>query len=522
MEQEKKLTKHAGHIAGGTAISRVLGYLRDMLVAHTFGAGLSADAFYAAYRIPNLFRRLLGEGALSASFIPVLSEYLHTKTKEETQDLLNALYSILLIILVVITALGIVFAPYLVNVIAYGFTSNSEKMALTVTLTQLMFPFLLFICMAALGLGILNTLSAFFMPAVAPATLSVAEIVFLLAIAPLLSPDNQIKGLAISVIIGGLAQYLIQLPAIYKLGWKLKWKPNFSHPGVRKIAWLMLPATIGLSVDQINAFVDTVCASFLHEGSITALYYSNRIMQLPLAIFGIALASVALPSMAKAVSRNDPDDFKATLNFAMRFNMFMLVPAATGLMVLGIPMIHVLFERGEFNHQATLLTNSALFWYTLGLPAYATVKVLASAFYAYQQTKTPVKVAAAAILINVVIIGALFFTGHRSVGVLALASSLASWFNVFVLGYLLRKKVGPLGISKTLMSVAKTCAASAVMGLVSYWIAFIWLPHKPMIGLFTSLLVGIAVYFAIAYVFKFDESKPLFSLILDEKPTGVE
>lgn len=233
MSQEKQLTKHAGRVAMGTMVSRILGYIRDMLVAHLFGAGLAADAFYAAYRIPNLLRRLLGEGSLSASFIPVLSEYLNTKTKEETQELINVVFTILSLVLTALMVLGIIFAPQIVHIIAYGFTSNPEKLELTINLTRLMFPFLLFICLAALLLGIANTLSRFFIAAVAPASLSIAEIGFIMGIAPLLAPDNQVKGLAISVIVGGLGQFMIQWPQIRNMGWKLRFKFNFNHRGLK-------------------------------------------------------------------------------------------------------------------------------------------------------------------------------------------------------------------------------------------------------------------------------------------------
>src|SRR3989339_1560142 len=480
MKTQKKLTHHAGKVAAGTMVSRILGYLRDMLVAHTFGAGFAADAFYAAYRIPNLFRRLLGEGALSASFIPVLSDYLHNKSREETQKFINSLFTVLTLILLALTALGIIFAPQLVNIIAYGFTSDPDKLALTIDLTRLMFPFLFFICLAALVLGVLNTLSSFFVPAVAPASLSVAEIGFILALAPLLSPDNQIKGLAISVIIGGLGQLVIQLPKMAKLGWKFGWNPDFSHPGLKRVGTLMIPSMIGLSVDQINSFVDTVCASFLIQGSITALYYSNRVMQLPLAIFGLALASAALPAMSKCVAEKNIDGLKETLNFSIRINTFVLVPAAAGLIAIGLPITQVLFERGNFSHHATLLTYSALIFYSLGLPAYATVKVLASSFYAFQETGTPVKVAAVAMVVNAVLnIVLMRFMG---VAGLALATAAASWVNAGILGYLLKKKIGPLGIRRIITTAVKTTLASAMMGACTYFIAFHYMARWPAAG----------------------------------------
>ena len=501
-------------------MSRVLGYFRDMLVAHAFGAGLAADAFYAAYRIPNLLRRLFGEGALSASFIPIMSEYLHCRTKEETQKLINSLFTALIIILSVLSVLGILFAPWLVKLIAYGFTSDPEKLALTINLTKLMFPFLLFICLAALALGILNTLGSFFIPAIAPASLSVSEILYVVAIAPLLSDTSRITGLALSVIIGGALQFIVQWPQIKKLGWKLQFSVDFKNPGLKRIAKLMAPATLGISVDQINAFVDTICASFLLQGSITALYYSNRIVQMPYAVFGLALSSVAFPAMSKAAAENNVPAMKETLNFSMRFIIFILVPAATALMILGYPIIKVLFERGSFTGQATLLTASALIFYSLGLPAFAFAKLLASAFYSFKNTKTPVKIAVISMVINIAL--NIILMGPMGVGGLALATAVSSWFNAAALAYLLRKKIGLLGISKIIATTLKTAAASAVMGALCWALAYRVFVSMPFTGLFVSIAAGVTAYFLLAILFRIEERKPLLNIILREKPAELD
>ncbi|MDR0485883.1 MAG: murein biosynthesis integral membrane protein MurJ, partial [Elusimicrobiota bacterium] len=370
--ENKTLARYAGKTAFGTALSRILGYIRDMLIAQFFGAGIFADAFYAAFRIPNLFRRMLGEGSFSAAFIPVFSQYLQTEKKKQTQEVLNAVFTALLLILAAITILGMFFAPQLAKIIAWGFTSNPEKMDLTIELTRLMFPFVFFICLAAFLLAVLNTLYSFFIPALAPASLSFAEIFYVLLFTPLIVfPQNQIKGLAFAVIAGGLLHFLIQYPVLKKLGWGLHFHINFKHPAIKKIVFLMIPSVIGLSVDQINAFVDNICASFLANGSIAAMYYSNRVMQLPLAIFGLALASVSLPAMSKAAAVNDIKNIKESLNYSLRFSIFTLLPAAFGLMIIGFPIIRVLFERGSFDLNASIMTNSALFYYSLGIPAYS-------------------------------------------------------------------------------------------------------------------------------------------------------
>ena len=241
MIEKSKIVKYAGSVSVGTTISRIFGYIRDMLVAYLFGAGMFADAFYAAFRIPNLLRRMLGEGSFSAAFIPVFSEYLHTKPKEETQKLINVVFTLLSLTLIIVVILGVFFSPLLVKIIAYGFTSDPEKMQLTIDLTRLMFPFLLFICLAAMLLALLNTLSSFFIPAIAPANLSFAEIIYILALAPMFSPANQIKGLAISVIFGGMGHFFMQYPVLKQLGWKLSIDFSFKHPAIKKIIFLMIP-----------------------------------------------------------------------------------------------------------------------------------------------------------------------------------------------------------------------------------------------------------------------------------------
>ncbi|MBN1824008.1 MAG: murein biosynthesis integral membrane protein MurJ [Endomicrobiales bacterium] len=513
----EKLTKSASRVAVGTMISRILGYLRDMLVAHAFGAGMFADAFYAAYRIPNLLRRLLGEGSLSASFIPVLSEYLHTKSKEETQKLINVVLTGLTIILVVLTALGIIFAPQIVHLIAWGFTDDPEKLELTITLTRLMFPFMLFICLAALVLGILNTLNSFFIPAISSASLSVSEITYILALAPMFAPGDQIKGLAISVIVGGLGQFAVQWPKMASMGWKLGWKMDFKHPGLKQIMVLMVPAMLGLSVDQINAFVDTICASFLELGSITALYYSNRLMQLPLAIFGLALSSAALPAMSKSAAVKDLSAVKDTLNYSIRLVVFIMLPSAVGLMIVGLPVISLLFERGNFDRTASLMTNSALFYYSLGLPAYAVTKIFASAFYSLKDTKTPVKAAAVAVALHVILNIALMWP--MRVGGLALATAVSSCVNFSILAVILRKRIGALGLRRIGVTFVKSLAASAAMGAFAWWSAFILFRDHLLLGVSTSIIGGLVVFFAVSAVLKIEERKPLLAIVLKKEPT---
>jgi putative peptidoglycan lipid II flippase len=499
----KTLVKNAGKTSLGTMLSRILGYIRDMLVANLFGAGIFADAFYAAFRIPNLFRRIFGEGSFSAAFVPVFSEYLHTKEKSETQKFLNVVFTLLLLTLVVISILGVFFAPVLVKIIAWGFTNDPEKMQITIELTKLMFPFILFICLAAFLLAILNTLHSFFIPSFAPSMLSCSEIFYMLAVAPVLVSGSQIKGLAISVIVGGAIHFLIQYPKLKNLGWYLKVKLDLKHPGIKKIIFLMIPSLIGLSVDQINTFVDNICASFLSGGSITALYYSNRVMQLPLAIFGLAFATVSLPAMSKAYTQKDMTTLKSSLNYSVRFTNFALLPAAAGLMSIGLAIIKMLFEHGRFTSEASIITDNALFYYSLGLPAYATAKIFANAFYSFQDTKTPVKVAVWSMILHIVL--CIVLMRPMGVGGLALATSLSAYFNFILLALYLRKSIGRFGLRQIMFSFGKSLTASIITAIVAWNTCHV--SDNLFICVPTAIIVSCFAFVVSAYILRSEEIK---------------
>jgi putative peptidoglycan lipid II flippase len=521
-DHHHKLARRAGIFTGATMLSRILGYARDSIVADFFGAGAAADAFYAAFRISNLFRRLLGEGALSASFIPVFSEYATKYGKEKTQRFFNVMFTTLITLLLILTALGCIFAPQVTRVIAMGFERTPERFALTVTLTRYMFPFLLFISLAALITGVLNSFHSFFLPALAPACLSIAEIVYIFALAPLFSPNAQVIGLAISVTIGGFCQFFIHVPALLKKGYTIAFDWDPLHEGVQRVGKLMVPATLGISVDQINAFVDTMIASFLKEGSVTALYYSNRVMQLPLALFGIAMSQVALPAMSASVARHDTDQVKETLNFSLRLTLFMILPAMVGLMVLGLPIVKILFEHGKFTPQASADTAWALLFFSSGLFAYAAVKILASAFYAYQNTRVPVIIAACCVAVNVIL--NIIFVKFTTLGVggLALATASASWLNTLTLYIMLRRKIGLLGGKRILRCVAKSLLASAAM--IAFCLLTMRAPgHIPLlIRVAVAIAGGSALYLGVARVLRMEEWGPFWSMLAREHPVEDE
>jgi putative peptidoglycan lipid II flippase len=497
----KTLAKNAGKTAFGTILSRILGYIRDMLVANLFGVGMSADAFYAAFRISNLFRRLFGEGSFSAAFVPVLSEYLHAKEKSETQKFLNAVFTVLLLILTAMSILGMYFAPVLAKLTAWGFANNPEKMQLTIELTRLMFPFVLFTCIAAFLLAVLNTLHSFFISAFASAALGFSEIFYILVFAPVIIQRNQIKGLAVSIVAGGALHFFIQYLKLKSLGWDLKFKINLKHPGIKKIAFLMIPSIIGSSVDQINAFVDNMCASFLGDGHTTALYYSNRLMQMPLAVFGLAFATASLPAMSKAYLQKDMATLKNSLNYSIRFTAFILIPAAAGLMVVGLPIVKLLFERGKFNSFGSLMTYNALFYYSLGLPAYAAAKVFANAFYSFQDTKTPVKIAIGAMILHVIL--CILLMCPMGVGGLALATAVSSYFNLFLLAAYLKKRIGRLGLKKILFSSSKSLFASVITGIAAWNACRI--SENLFISVSFSIISGLVAFAAVSYILKSEE-----------------
>ncbi|OGS46056.1 MAG: murein biosynthesis integral membrane protein MurJ [Elusimicrobia bacterium RIFOXYD2_FULL_34_15] len=515
-KKESKVTKYIGYVLTGTMFSRILGYLRDMLVGWLFGAGLYADAFYAAQRIPNLFRRLLGEGSLSSSFVPVFTDYISTKDEEESKKLFSVVFTTLLFTLLVVTLIGIVFAPQLTRIIAYGFEKNPDKLALTISLTRLMFPALLFACIAAFLLAVLNSLKSFFIPAVSPAVLSVAEIVFILGIARFILKESQIKGLAIAVLVGGLLQFLIMMPSIKKHGFSFKPILNFNHPGLKQIFYLMIPAMWGISIDQVNAFIDTIFASFLKEGSVTALYYSNRVMQLPLALFGIAVASVSLPLMSASVSKKNIDDMKDMLAFSIKISSLAIFPSLMGLIILGKPMIKLLFEHGRFDSNATLITNSALFFYALGLPAFGYVKIFAGGFYSLKETRIPVKVATLCMITNVFLNAILM--RPLGVGGLALATSISSWLNASLLYMFLRKRIGSFGSRKIFFSLVKITVATLTMGLVCYILSN-YVFSSLALNVFGTIIISFLTYLFMTKLLKIKEMKSVMSVLKREEPT---
>jgi putative peptidoglycan lipid II flippase len=492
------LVRAVGAIGAATLASRVLGFVRDMVIARAFGAGPTTDAFFVAFRIPNLLRRLLAEGALSTAFIPVLSEFLAHRSRDEFNRMLRAVAGALLAALCAVTLLGILLAPWLVRVMAPGFAADPEQVRLATGLTQLMFPYLILVGLAALAMGVLNAHRRFFTGALAPAVLNVGMILSVLLLAGRLPVP--ILSLAVGVLAGGLGQLLIQIPEIRQSGAALAPSAEFSHPAVRRIAWLLGPSVFGLAALQLSVFVTTFLASLLPQGSISFLYYADRVMEFPLGVFGIAVATAALPFMGEQAVRRDLAGLSETLNFALRLSCFVAIPASVGLIILRVPITRVLFERGQFGPLETEATAFALGLYALGLPAFAGARILAQVFYALGDTRTPVRVGIGAVGLNVLL--ALAFMGPLSHGGLALAASCASAANLAGLLWLLRRQLGPMGGGRIVRSLGLVGVATSLMAiwcvlLLQWWPAPILSPGARWIEagwLLVAIVGGAGVY----------------------------
>jgi len=471
MSEQVKVAKAAGVIGTATLASRVLGYVRDMVMSWAFGTGIAADAFYVAYRIPNLLRELLAEGSMSAAFIPVFTETLTKESRESALRLANAMFARLLLILLILTVLGIIFAPYVVKVIAGGWAYKAEqdKYLLGVTLTRIMFPYLLFIGLAALAMGMLNSLRSFFAPAISPVLLNIMTITAVVLSLRFLS--EPIFGVAVGVVLGGLCQFLVQIPGLRKQGMMIRPQFEPSHHGVSTIMRLAAPVFFSSSVNQFNILIGTIFASFLATGSIAYLFYGMRFIHFPLGIFGIALATAVLPTMSAQAARSETESFRETLSLGLRLVFFVMFPAMAGLITLREPIVQLLLEHGQFDRISTQGTAAAILYYAVGLWAFAGVRIVAQAFYALQDTRTPVAIAVVALFTNIFLSAVFVFWTPLQHGGLALAASLSAMVNITMLTLLLRKKIGRMDGKRIFNSLLKIIPVSAAMGLIGWMIS---------------------------------------------------
>lgn len=425
------LFKSLSTVGGFTLVSRILGFARDLVYAHVFGADAHTDAFFVAFKIPNFLRRLFAEGAFATAFVPILTEYRTKRDFAELKHFVDHMAGALGMVLLIVSVLGVLGAPMLVSVFAFGWVMDEEhaKLALAADMLRLTFPYLLFISLTAFAGGILNTYKRFAVPAFTPVLLNLALIGAALWLAPLM--DTPIMALAWGVLIAGITQFAFQFPFLKQIRLVPNFKPKFNDAGVQRVMRLMLPALFAVSVTQINLLIDTVLASTLQTGSISWLYYSDRLMEFPVGILGVALGTVILPHLSRKDAEAAPQAFSRTLDWGLRTTVILGVPAAVGLMALAGPLIATLFLSDVFTPNDVAQARLSLMAYSLGLFAFIAIKVLAPGYYARQDTKTPVKIGVVAMIANMVLnLSLIWWLAHAG---LALATSLAAFVNAGLL-----------------------------------------------------------------------------------------
>jgi putative peptidoglycan lipid II flippase len=526
LTEKKQILKSASIISLVTIASRILGYVRDQRIALLLGTSDAAVAYFLAYRIPNLFRRLVAEGSMTASFIPVFTSYMREKSKEEVWEFANKLFWTLALVVAVITILGMVFSPAVVHL----FAGNSPARAQAVQLNRIIFPYLFFVAMAALAMGVLNCFHVFGLPAATPVVLNVATIVFSIGIVWRYFKDPA-TSIAVGVLVGGVLQFLIQVPALVERGMHFDFGISFSHPGIRNVARLMIPRLFGIGIGQINLLVDSrfATASRMPAGSLAALYLADRVMELVLGGYAIAVATAILPMMSHQAAANDFSGLKKTLTFSVRIVAFITVPAMLGLMILREPIIRVLFQHGQFLASSTRLTARALLYYALALPGLATVKLVVPAFYSTKDTRTPVIVAGISLVINVILnmlfLNTWLFTRVQNGGP-ALATGLACYFDFFALLIIFRLRYGPLGIREIVISFSRITLCSAIMG-VACWFG----GHYTQFTMHSRFLVQLVVfmgllggatglYLALAWLFRCHEMEEIYGIAMRKNRSG--
>ena len=525
MTDKKSILKSASIISLVTIASRVLGYVRDQRIALLLGTTPAADAYVLAYRIPNLFRRLVAEGSMTASFIPVFTSYMREKSKEEVWAFANRLFWTLALVAAVITVLGMVFSPAVVHL----FAGKNIAGAQAVDLNRIIFPYLFFVSLAALAMGVLNCFRIFGLPAATPVFLNLATILFTFAVVRSYFKDAA-TSIAVGVLVGGVLQFLIQVPLLVQKGMKFNFGISFSHPAIRDVARLMLPRLFGIGIGQINLLVDTrfATASMMPKGSLAALYRADRVMELVLGGYAIAVATAILPMMSHQAATKDFESLKKTLSFSVRIVAFITIPAALGLMILREPIIRVLFQHGQFDPESTRLTARALLYYAVGLPALASVKLIVPAFYSTRDTKTPVIVASISLILNVVlnIVFIQFFFKRVQNGGPALATGLATFFDFFALFVIFRLRYGPMGTMEIFRSFSKISLCAGIMGVAcwfgNYYTTFaIHSRFLVQLVIFAGLILGAtALFLGLAWLFRCHEIEEVYGIATRRRVRG--
>lgn len=521
MSTEKtSFLKHTGRFSLATIISRLTGLLRETVLAALFGASGYMDAFVAAFRVPNLLRDLFAEGALSAAYVPIFTDKLRREGKEQAFLITSAVFSILTVALGIIVILGVVSAPYFIKYYVSGFANDPGKLELTVKLTRIMFPFLLLVALAAAGMGTLNSLGRFGIPAAAPAAFNIITIIAALYFSRFFDPPILVLG--VGVVAGGLGQLAIQIPQLVAAGYRFRFRLALRDEAVRRILKLLLPAAMGVAAWQVNVVVGTIIASYLAAGSISSLYYALRLMHFPLGVFGVALAAVSLPRISGLVSDGDHAGAGAAQRYSSRMVIFLLLPSAAYLIGASEAVVALAYQRGVFTWSDTLDVALALRAYAVGLVFFGLVRVTAQVFYAYKDTATPVKISFIAVAANILL--SLLFMGPFKFAGLALATSLSAVVN-FSLLYLFSHRKAPapdrFGLFRYSMQIL---IASAAAGLAAFWVSgmfmgldgFNGLKGSSLATLFSAAAAGL-VFFVICALLRVDELKNLRDLVRRRK-----
>jgi len=510
MSINKSVARSASVIGFATFCSRLLGFVRDMVIARIFGVYIYAQAFVVAFKIPNLFRDMVGEGATNAAFVPVFSEYIAKHSKEEFWELANVVLNLLLVILSLITVLGIIFAPFIVRLIAPGFIADPHKLATTIKLTRIIFPYILLISLAAYSMGILNSLKHFALPAFAPCLLNISIIVCAILF------GEGIKGLSSGVLAGGALQLIIQIPLLYQKGFRLHLFRRFRHPAAKTIGILMLPRLLSSCIYQLNNFVDSIFGSLaliVGEGGVAVLYFAYRLIQFPLGIFSNSLSQAILPTMSGQALEDNQQNLKHTLSWGLRANFFVLLPASAAFMVLAHLIVSSLFQGGRFDSYSVYVTARVLFFYSLGLCAYGGKKILQSCFFALKDTVTPTKIATLSLALNIIF--NIIFMFPLKIAGLALATSLSGIVTFFILLIILKRKLRGFRVGTVTISFLRTLLASICMGFVCYFMAEGIGPLANgmiarMMNLSFILFFGFLSYIGFCFIFRVSEVKELW------------
>jgi putative peptidoglycan lipid II flippase len=466
------LLKSLAAVSSMTMVSRILGFIRDAIVARIFGAGMATDAFFVAFKLPNLLRRIFAEGAFSQAFVPILAEYKSQQGDEATRTFIAYIAGLLTLVLAIVTVIGIVAAPYIIWITAPGFASTQEKYELSSALLRVTFPYILLISLASLAGAILNTWNRFSVPAFAPTLLNISMIGFSLFAVPYF--EVPIMALAWAVVVGGVLQLVYQLPHLKKIGMLVLPRINLKDSGVWRVLKLMGPAIFGVSVSQISLIINTIFASFLISGSVSWMYYADRLMEFPSGVLGVALGTILLPSLSKSFAKGDTQEYSQLMDWGLRLALLLAIPSAVALGILSKPLIASLFQYGKFNAHDTLMTQQALIAYSIGLIGLIIVKILAPGFYSRQDIKTPVKIAVVT-LIMTQLMNLAFIVPLKHAG-LSLSIGLAACLNASLLYWQLRKQQIFQPQPGWLLFLVKLIVAVAVMAAVLVGIMW-WMPQ---------------------------------------------